>query len=200
MSPRAAASEERRDEILDAAEQVFASKGLDRARMEDIADETGLSKGALYLYFKSKDDLIIAIMDRIFQYEFKQLDELHTGGSSAVESLWAFVDIAARDLKRMQPLMPIAYEFLAMAFRNNTVNQFVRQYLRRYLSALVPVIEHGIDTGEFRQVDPLETALAIGAIFEGTILIWMYDRDTVDLERHIHTGIRLLLDGIENRE
>ena len=44
--------------------------------MDDIAEETGLSKGAVYLYFKSKNDLIIAILDRLFQNKFKQLENL----------------------------------------------------------------------------------------------------------------------------
>ncbi len=67
MSPREDVSEERKEQILDAATEVFAQKGFDKARMDDIVEETGLSKGALYWYFKSKDDIIFAIMDRIFQ-------------------------------------------------------------------------------------------------------------------------------------
>ena len=73
MSPRPDVSDERKSQIINAAEGVFTKKGFDEARMDDIAEETGLSKGTLYLYFKSKDDLIIAILDRMFQREFKQL-------------------------------------------------------------------------------------------------------------------------------
>ena len=65
MSPRPDVSKERKQQILDAAEDVFTRKGLDNARMDDIAKRTGLSKGSLYWYFKSKDDLIIAILDRV---------------------------------------------------------------------------------------------------------------------------------------
>ena len=75
MSPRPDVSDERKNQILNAAEQVFTKKGLDLARMDDIAEETGLSKGTLYLYFKSKEELIIAILDRIFQGLFKQMEQ-----------------------------------------------------------------------------------------------------------------------------
>ena len=54
MSPRPDVSKERKQQILDAAEDVFTRKGLDNARMDDIAKRTGLSKGSLYWYFKSK--------------------------------------------------------------------------------------------------------------------------------------------------
>ena len=58
MAPKPDVSEERKQQILEAASEVFSQKGFDNARMEDIAEQTGLSKGSLYLYFKSKDDLI----------------------------------------------------------------------------------------------------------------------------------------------
>lgn len=52
---------QRRDEIIDAAENVFFSKGFEKATMDDIADRAELSKGTLYLYFKSKEDLHMAV-------------------------------------------------------------------------------------------------------------------------------------------
>lgn len=52
---------QRREEIILAAEKVFFSKGFERSTMEDIADQAELSKGTLYLYFKSKEDLHLAV-------------------------------------------------------------------------------------------------------------------------------------------
>ena len=92
MSPRPDVSEERKDQILNAAEEVFNQKGLDNARMDDIAEETGLSKGTLYLYFKSKDDLIAAILDRIFQREFREFENVDLSTMSATDALWLFTD------------------------------------------------------------------------------------------------------------
>ncbi|MDL1899078.1 helix-turn-helix transcriptional regulator [Anaerolineae bacterium CFX7] len=54
MSPRANVSAARKAQILDAAAAVFARKGFYQASMDDIVEEAGLSKGALYWYFKSK--------------------------------------------------------------------------------------------------------------------------------------------------
>ncbi len=56
--------QERRDHILDAARQVFAAKGFLQATMDDIASSADLSKGTLYLYFKGKDELLIALATR----------------------------------------------------------------------------------------------------------------------------------------
>ena len=54
----------RRNTIIDAAEKIIFSKGLDQATMEEIAEEAELSKGTLYLYFKNKNELYMAIVER----------------------------------------------------------------------------------------------------------------------------------------
>jgi TetR/AcrR family fatty acid metabolism transcriptional regulator len=196
MSPRPDVSEERKTQILNAAEEVFTRKGLNDARMDDIAEKTGLSKGALYWYFNSKDDLIIAILDRIFLGAFKQLESDKGDHLSATEGIQQFTEEAIRDYTRMLHLMPVAYEFLALAFRNKTVQKALKQYLNIYMDALVPIIQHGIDSGEFRPVDAEEVAIAAGAIFEGTVLLWVYDKSRIDVVRHIHSSINLLLQGV----
>ena len=56
--------EQRRNAIIDAAERIFFSKGIENARMDEVAVEAELSKGTLYLYFKNKNELLHAIIER----------------------------------------------------------------------------------------------------------------------------------------
>ena len=56
--------EQRHNDIIDAAEKVFFSRGLEHATMDNVAVEAELSKGTLYLYFKSKEELYLAILLR----------------------------------------------------------------------------------------------------------------------------------------
>ena len=196
MSPRPDVSEERKSQIMNAAEQVFTHKGIDAARMDDIAEQTGLSKGTLYLYFKSKDELMIAILDRIFMDAFRQLEARKNRESSATDAINSFTEDAIRDYKRMLLIMPVAYEFLALAFRNKTVQKALKRYMRHYMDVLVPIVQRGIDSGEFKTVDAKEVAIAAGAIFEGTVLLWVYDKDLVDVDHHIRSSIKLLFEGI----
>jgi AcrR family transcriptional regulator len=199
MSPRPNVSDERKVQIIKAAEDVFSKKGFDEARMDDIAEETGLSKGTLYLYFKSKDELIIAILDRIFQREFQAFGNIDLSTISAAESVWLFTDMVMKDVKLILRLMPLAYQFLALAFRNTVVQKALKVYLNRYMDIFIPIIQRGIDSGEFRQVDANEVALAGGAIIEGTILLWVYDNSLVEPEKHIRSGMKLLLEGVQAR-
>ena len=198
MSPRQDVTEERTNQILLAAEEVFTAKGLDKSRMEDIAEKTGLSKGTLYLYFKSKEDLIIAIFDRIFGGLLQQYKVQTVAQVNAVEEIRSFTEAAIKDYLRVLFMFPVAYEFLALAFRNALVQKALKRYFNNYMDGLVPIIQKGVDTGEFRKVDPGEVALAAGSIIEGTILLWVYDRSRVDPETHIRSSINLLIEGILN--
>ena len=199
MSPRPNVSHERKKQIINAAEEVFTQKGFDQARMDDIAEETGLSKGTLYLYFKSKEDLITAILDRMFQYEFRQFEALNLTEMNAVDAIWKITDLLTKDILGLQRLMPIVYQFLALAFRNRHVQLALKKYINQYVDILIPIIQRGIDSGEFRQVDARTAAIAMGAMIEGTLLLWVYDKSLVKPEYHIHSGMNLLLEGVQAR-
>lgn len=199
MSPRPNVSDERKAQIINAAEDVFTQKGFNEARMDDIADKTGLSKGALYLYFKSKDDLIIAILDRMFQREMKQMEGLDQAGLSAADAIWKMTEAVTNNILGFVRLVPIVYQFLALAFRNKYVQKALKKYINQYIDMITPIIEQGIKSGEFRKVNAREVAIAMSAIIEGTLLLWVYDRDLVEPEKHIRSGVKLLLEGVQTR-
>ncbi|MCJ7625564.1 MAG: TetR/AcrR family transcriptional regulator [Anaerolineaceae bacterium] len=196
MSVTAEGSEDRKNQILDAAVKVFTRLGFFKARMDDIVKESNLSKGTLYWYFKSKDDLILAIMERIFNPEFKQLEEIAELNESPRALLGKFTDYIIEDLDRMMPLMPLFYDFFAMGLRNKSIRRLMGGFLHQFIDSLEPIILRGVEMGEFRQVDPRETALTMGAIMEGTILLWTYDPDSVIIVNNIRSGMTILMNGL----
>ena len=72
----------------------------------------------------------------------------------------------------------------------------IKSYYQSFLELIGPIIEDGIKQGEFRNVDVRETALAFGAIFEGSILLYMYFSDKIDFEKQFRTNLNLLLGGL----
>ena len=197
MSPKPELSEIRKDQILNAASEVFARKGVYESTMDDIVSESGLSKGALYWYFKSKDDILLSLFERMFAREFQQLAEVSNLGGNASTKILRFTDQIVEDVKQMLRLMPIAYEFISLAFRRKIVQDAFKYYINSFMDLIKPLIREGINKGDFREVDPLDTGIAIGAIIEGTILLWVYDPTLVNPEAHIMKGIKIILDGIK---
>jgi len=82
--------EQRRTEIVDAAEMLFYKKGFNNVTMDEIADAVELSKGSLYVCFRNKDSLFFAIVDRTHKEYFRQFRELldeHASGGEQVRTM-----------------------------------------------------------------------------------------------------------------
>lgn len=198
MSPRPDVSEERKNQILDAAIAVFAQLGFHQARMDDIAQEAGLSKGALYLYYKSKDAVIAAILKFFFAQMLKRLQTLlETERHESVrEQLLSMNSQFAAELKWVSSMLPVAFEFYAVAARQKEVRPFLKDYFKDYRELLTSVIQKGIDRGEFRPVEAETVAITIAALHEGLTLLWFVDPKAVQWDKVGEASIQFLLDGI----
>jgi len=197
MSPRPDVSEERKSQILEAAKKIFSKLGFHKARMSDIAQEADLSKGSIYWYFKSKDDVIISLLDRIFIAELRNLQPLIDSEASAMERLIAYTDCVISDMETTMKWMPLAYDFLALAFRRDTVQMALCKYYRAHMNTLTPIIQQGIDSGEFAAPNAEDATIALSALVEGIALLWVYDPENINIEKHIRSSVQLLLDGLK---
>ena len=199
MSPRPNVSEERKQQILDAAIAVFARLGFRAARMDDVAEQAGLPKGALYLYYKSKDAIIAALLQRLFAQEFKHLQALVESDSQGlvVEQLLILTRQFASMMQWMGRLMPIAFEFYAIAGRDKTVRQFLKEYFADYRLLLARLIERGIAQGELRDIDAEAAAITLTALFEGLGLLFFVDPEATRWADQAETSVRLLLSGLQ---
>ncbi len=179
MTPRPDVSEARKNQILDAALQVFARRGFHKARMDDIAQESGLSKGALYWYFRSKDALIEALVDKLFTREIRNLERLASSRNRPVpDRLRELSRNVLKSLDQWKPVLPVLYEFYALATRPGPVRSALQRYYRYYLATLTKLIAEGIARGELRTVDPNIMAMIFMVQFEGLMLLWVIDPET----------------------
>ncbi len=201
MSPRPDVSEERKNQILEAAVSVFARLGFQQTRMDDIAHEVGLSKGALYLYYKSKDAIIASLLKYFFAQEFKHLHSFVEAGQqgSSREQLLLLSRHYASVMTWMAKFMPIAFEFYAVAGRDKEVRQFLKDYFQDYRLLLASLIQRGIDRREFRPVDAEAIATTLTALYEGLALLYFVDPQAVQWAEQAETSTRLLLEGIEQK-
>ena len=196
MSPKPDISEDRKNQILEAATNVFSEKGISSARMDDIASESGVSKGLLYWYFKSKGELVIAIAERFFNREMAAVKELAEREGSATILLQEFLEIMILDTRRIQPIMPLLFEFFALLIRKKGIHKVVGKVVSDMFTDLETIVARGIEQGEFIQLDPHAASVAIRAVIEGTYIIWAYAPDQVDIEKHIRSGVMLILQGM----
>ncbi len=194
--PRPDVSAERKLQIVDAAMKVFARKGFDAARMEDIALEAGLSIGGVYWYFKSKDDVIVGIMQAIIDEDVKALRELLDAPGTVHERLAQYVRATVAESIETTPL---SYELYGLALRDTKVRKYIRSFFTTYRDVLAEFVTQGMARGEIRDVDANLAATTFAALYEGMLEMALLDPVNVDAEAMLLGALDLLLAGLRKR-
>jgi AcrR family transcriptional regulator len=195
MTKRTDLSEDRKNEILDAALEVFSEIGLSDASVDDVVRRSGLSKGTLYWYFKSKDRLVGALIKRLFAQELEKVRQLQQGPGTVRERLLRYSREVATVVKRMPRALTL--ELYAVAVRQKAVRKFMGELYARYCAELGAVVQEGIERGEFRKVDTQQTAAAITGLGEGLILLWAFEPNVFPFEKFFEASLRTMLDGMK---
>ncbi len=185
MPPRPDVSEERKAHILDAALRVFARRGFHKARMDDIAEEAHLSKGALYWYFRGKDAILQALVDKVFALVMGDMLRIASESDAPVpERLRLIARSAEKSVRLFESATPIMHEIYALATRPGSVRAALQGYYRRYKAVLVDLLSEGIARGELRPHDADLMATTFIVQFEGLLLLWVISPEDFDL--HVH--------------
>lgn len=194
--PRPDVSAERTQQIITAAIAVFSRLGISNTRMEDVAEEAGLSKGTLYLYFDSKDMLIGAILGEVVSRELEQARELLNQDHSTYKKLELIIETFLEDVEQMAPYLSLYFEYLSLATREESVRSAIQEPFTDFVEVFTALVEQGIATGELQPVNPREVAVAVGSIIEGTVLLWVYAPNEIELAESTRASLRLLFSGL----
>ena len=115
--------DEAKRRIVSVALDVFAEKGYDQTTMEDIGNRLGVSKGALYLYFKSKEELFRAITEQA-QHQLREVINDSVGEYDLLTGAAIFLDKALSPQYR--PNLYLTFEFLSEASRNEELRRILK--------------------------------------------------------------------------
>ena len=180
------AKDARRRAVLNAALDEFFERGFTAARMDDIARRAGLSKGALYLYFDSKEELFSGLVETIAMPNLERVEQLVGTTRSPTEAIRLLMAFAPR-LIVGSPLPRIVKVLIADsgAFPE-VVRDYRRQVIDRVLGAIARLLERGRATGEFQVDDPhLAARLVVAPIVLSAMWRVVFETDPeaqVDVE------------------
>lgn len=157
-----------RDRLLDAAQQVFARRGLHAASVGEIAREAGLTTGAVYSNFLGKEDLFLALLERQTTARIEEIRSLLEGDEPAEERI-QHAGRVFRDVLHSQPDWPLLfYEFWAQAARDPELRPEFVKHRRALRRALGDTLEQLADAFGLELPLPAEhLALAINALANG---------------------------------
>jgi len=194
-------AEARPDEVLDAALALFVETGFANTRVEDIAARAGLSKGAVYLYFPSKEAILEGLVKRAvlpIANNALGIFESYAGDPRPVISA-ALKMVAGRlsDPKLVAIPRLLVREMIHFP-------HFAQMYREAVLDRVMPVVErlirNGIEEGYFRQVDPELTLRSIvGPIVLHLLMAEIFGimpAGGLSIERLIDNHLTILFDGL----
>lgn len=139
---RAEKREANRARILRAARTVFGERGFHAASIEEIADEAGLSNGAIYYNFDSKGDLFFALLEERLDERIGHMRQTLAGESRPVaDALADEARDATRSLKESRDWRLLLLEFVAHAARTPSLAPKLRDHKRRMREELAEVLE-----------------------------------------------------------
>ena len=188
--------EARRRQIIEAAIECFSREGFHRATMQDIVREAGLSPGAIYRYFSSKETIIEAIADERHARERALIavardgEDIEQGLRQLARSF--FGSLADAEERRRRRL---GIQIWAEALRNPRMLRIVRRGVDEPRAMFAGFVREAQDRGELPpQLDPDAVARLVLSLFFGFVLQQAWDK-RVELEPYLD-AIEVALDGL----
>jgi AcrR family transcriptional regulator len=187
-------SEETRERLLEAARKQFSSRGYD-ASVDDICAAAGVSKGAFYHHFPSKQAAFLAIFE-------DWLDGVDKGLEAARKPT---VPDTLTNMSRMLPViftqaegqLPMFLEFWLQASRDETIWKATVAPYQRYLDYFATLVKQGITEGSFRRVDPQSAAQVIVSFAVGLLLQGLIAPSDTDWQKTAEQSMKILMKGLE---
>ena len=185
---------ERSQQILDAARRCFAEKGFHRASMSDVIRESGLSAGAVYSYYSSKEQLIAAVARSVFLAYESGLGDLVGGDGAPASPEDAIRMLAARVMAEIAPLTD-DFRMVMTIWGEAANNPELREIVREIILGLRKVFEHVLvrwrDSGHELPGEPAELALPMVSVMQGVVVQQSLVGD-VDLDAYVDTWCALM--------
>jgi TetR/AcrR family transcriptional regulator len=191
-----------REEILSAAEKVFAAKGFFPTTMSDIAREAEFGTGTLYKYFKSKEDLYFTLIDE----KVEEINHL------------VKAELSQRTLavERIKKVLGLQFEFfeqnrdflrIYISERNrfewtvkDDLGKGIHEKMVTYIDILAGVMRQGVKEGEFKSMNPLDLAHALVGIVNSFIFEWLISPQPYPLISKLDTVLEIFLGGAQRME
>jgi TetR/AcrR family fatty acid metabolism transcriptional regulator len=188
----------KREALLDAATRVFARRGYFHAQVADIAREARVAAGTVYLYFRSKDDLLVSLFERTMRAAIAEGRAALEGVTDPRERL---TRIARMHLERLGRDRDLAVVF-QVELRQSTkfMERFSSSYLRDYLGQIRDTLAEGQASGHFRSdINPTIAAKIFFGALDEMATNWILSRRRYSLVAQADAIVDLFINGVARR-
>lgn len=176
----------RRQQIVSAAHKVFIKKDYSKVRIEDIAKQANLSKGAVLYYFGTKEKVFLALFEWLTQLVAQRIEDVVSTTEDPLEQLDKLVEQAFESAKLHRAFFRIYLDCLGQGSRKEKYAKINRAFYQACHQVQVRIVENGKRKGIFREVNAEDASRVTRAVLEGLGVQWLYigtDEDLKDYGR-----------------
>ncbi|MCK4255960.1 TetR/AcrR family transcriptional regulator [candidate division WOR-3 bacterium] len=187
----------KREIILQIARKLFARYGLKKTSVDDIATEAKIGKTTIYYYFKSKQDIFKAVVDRELAILKNAISEAISKEDSPQEKLRAFILTRISHLRKLVNLYRVTKDIVTELLPDL---EKIREYhFREEIDIVKEILTEGVNKGTFKAKRIGLTALAIISALKGLEYPWILGGKPLDTEKSVDALLHILFKGIETK-
>ncbi len=186
--------EQRKIQIVEAAFEVIATNGYNNFTIEDIANQAGLSKGGVLHYFKTKEDILIFLLERGHTEVQKNIKLITDKFSTPEKKIKAIIIAIIKAAKTVPAFCFVWVDFLAHSSVNDRIRFINSKIYDLMYSELKREIDNGIEMGIFNaHVNSSNIAYAITNMIINTAVQWAYNKSIYNINSVTRSSITMLM-------
>lgn len=187
-----------RQQMLDAALDLFSEKGYHNVSMHEIAQRAEFSIGTLYSFFENKEDLYSALMlDLSARFRARLTEAIESAGDE-FEKIGHYVQAKGEVFMDNVKVIRLYFaETRGASFNTNAdLSRKLRESHEAFLRKLAGVFESGIKKKKFQKLDPFLLAAALDSLTNTALLLWLADPERHPYATHVETMLKIFLEPV----
>jgi len=194
-------AEKTKDELLKAALKVFSEKGYASTRLEDIAREANVTRGAIYWHYTNKKNLYVAMIEKAYEkISIIIKNELYSDKSpiEKLESLLYTILIQIVSDEEFRKVEEISM-FKAESEELKDIRDEEYEFTVYLKNSVMGIINEGIEQGEIKKdIDAEVGAISFLGFLSGVEILWLSHNDLFSLEKHAKSICNLFISGLRS--
>ena len=192
-------AEQRKAQIIEATFRCIAEKGYENLTMNAISEYAQLSKGAIAYYFKTKEDILIAVINELDKRLFKAVDD-KIGEKTSLEDHLRYRTTGSFEMARENPaLFYVLMDFLSLGINRTEFKKVIQRFFKKYRKLSSAGAIPGMKAGFYRNVELKDFGAAMMGIYIGLVIQWIIDEEDIDFEASAKVAEDMIIKYIQDK-
>lgn len=189
---------DRKEVILSVAQRKFARYGLHKTTIDEIAKDARISKGLIYHYYSSKEDIFYAVINKEVKYLESLIRKAISREITPQKKLETFIKTRLNRMLEVVNLNELNKEVVKILIPE--IEKGLINYRKKEIKIVSSIIKEGMRNGDFKKVNPDKTAFIFLSLFRGLEIPFIVDKILFDIGELVDFSLKIFFDGIKLRK